>query len=188
MAFTLKVEGIEEISKILSSLEDAAPEVAALALYDGAGVMADAYAQAALSIKSEKFNYRFGNLKRLPSHEEKAAVIGTTGVAKFHKNGSEVETSIGISGAGYVEIAGRKVAVLKIANAINSGTSFMTKQPVFRRAATKTREAASAAIQKKGNEIINGIIDGLKVENGMVYVPTVGKKMSVSQYKKLFKK
>ena len=159
MAMTMKVEGIEEISKILEAIGDAAPEVAALALFDGAGVMADAYAEAALSIKSEKFNYRFGNLKRMPSHEEKAAVVGKTGIARFRKNGSEAETSVGLSGKlGYVTIGGKQKPVRKIAYAINSGTSFMTKQPVFRRAATQTAAAASAAIVAKGNELIEGMV------------------------------
>ena len=158
MALTLKVDGIEEISKTLEALGDAAPEVAARALYVGAGVMADAYAKAALSIKSEKFNYRFGNLKRLPSHEEKAAVIGSTGIAKFDKNGSEVNTAIGISGSGYANIAGKQVAVAKIANAINSGTSFMVKQPVFRKAATQTAARAYAEIQAEADRLFDKII------------------------------
>ena len=85
-------------------------------------------------------------------------MLGKSGIAKFDKNGSEVQTSIGISGAGYVNIAGKQKAVVKIANAINSGTSFMEKQPVFRKASTQTRKSASAAIVAKAEEIISGII------------------------------
>jgi len=156
MAMTMKVTGLEELSRMLESLEDKAPEVAAKALYEGAGIMADAYSQAASSIKAAKFRYAFGGQKRLPSFEEKAAILGKSGIAKFEKNGSEVNTSVGISGKlGYADINGHKVAVRKLVYAINSGTSFMTKQPVFRKAATQARGAASAAIIAKAEDEIN---------------------------------
>lgn len=154
MAMTMKVTGIEELSRKLAALESQAEEVAARALYDGAGVMANAYAEAANNIQAEKFRYVFGGHKRLPSDEEKAALVGKTGIAKFDKNGSEVSTAVGIGSTGYVTIGGKQKAVRKIANAINSGTSFMNKQPVFRKAATQTREAASAAIVAKADQLI----------------------------------
>lgn len=158
MAMTMKVTGLEEISRKLTEAAEKAPEVAARALYDGAGVMADAYTRAAESIKADKFRYAFNGHKRLPSHEEKAAVLGKTGIAKFNRNGSEVETSVGLSGKlGYATIAGKQVAVRKIAYAINSGTSFMEKQPVFRRAATQAKAAASAAIIAKADQLFEEI-------------------------------
>ena len=83
------------------------------------------------------------------------------GIARFNKNGGEVDTIIGISGAsGYVTINGRKKAVRMIARAINSGTSFMHKQPVFRRAKTTSEKAAKAAIVAKAEEMFDKIING----------------------------
>ncbi len=158
MAMTMQVEGIEELSRKLTELGERAEEVAARSLYDGAGVMANAYAQAVNSIQAQPFRYAFGGLQRYPSFEEKDALQGKTGIAKFDKNGSEVNTSIGISGAGYANIAGKQKAVRMIANAVNSGTSFMVKQPVFRRAATQARDAASAAIVAKAEKLIDEII------------------------------
>ena len=160
MAMTMKVDGIEKVSRMLTALGDQAEAVAALSLYDGAGVMADAYSQAVESIHAEKFRYAFGNVKRYPSFEEKAALQGKTGIAKFDKNGTEVNTAVGIKGAGYADIAGKPVAVNKIANAINSGTSFMVKQPVFRQAVSKARGPASAAIVSKAEQLIHTITAG----------------------------
>ena len=157
MAMTMKVDGLDELSRKLSTLGDRAEEVAARALYDGAGVMADAYAQAVDNIHAEQFRYAFGGQKRPPSFEEKAAIQGKTGIARFDKNGTEVNTAVGIKGAGYVTIGGKKKAVRQIANAINSGTSFMQKQPVFRKAATQARGAASAAIVAKAEQLIEEI-------------------------------
>ena len=156
MAMTMKVDGIEELSRKLTDLGDRAEEVAAKALYAGAGVMANAYRNAAASVRAQPFRYAVFK-KRDPSFEEKAAIQGQTGIARFDKNGSEVQTSIGFSGSGYVTIAGKQKAVRKIANAINSGTSFMNKQPVFRKAATQTAPAASAAIVAKAEQLIDEI-------------------------------
>ena len=156
MALTMQVEGIEELSRKLTALGDKAEEVASRALYDGAGVMANAYRNAAASVRAQPFRYAVFK-KRDPSFEEKAAIQGQTGIARFDKNGSEVQTSIGFSGSGYVTIAGKQKAVRKIANAINSGTSFMNKQPVFRKAATQTAPAASAAIVAKAEKLIDEI-------------------------------
>ena len=157
MAMTMQVDGIEELSRMLTDLGDKAEEVAARALYDGAGVMADAYTRAVDSIMVSEMHPP-ENVKRLALVEEKAALLGKTGIAKFDKNGSEVETSVGLSGKlGYVQIMGHKVAVRKLAYAINSGTSFMVKQPVFRRAATQAKEAASAAIVEKAEKLFDEI-------------------------------
>lgn len=157
MAYTMKVNGIEELSQMLNALGEQAEEVASRALYKGAGVMANAYSAAAKSIRTEEFRYAFNGMKRDPSPEEKAALEGKTGIARFDKNGTEVNTAVGFSGAGYVTIGGKRKAVRKIANAINSGTSFMNKQPVFRRAATQARNAASAAILEEADAQIKKI-------------------------------
>ena len=119
--------------------------------------MANAYAEAVDSISTDKFRYAFGGEKRSVSPEEKAALQGKIGIAKFDKNGSEVGTAVGISAGGYVEIAGKKKAVRMLANAINSGTSFLVKQPVFRRAATQARDDASEAIVAKADRLIEEI-------------------------------
>lgn len=154
MAMTMKVEGLDELSAKLSALEERAGEVGAKALYKGAGVMADAYAAAARSVKTAPFRYAVFK-KRDPSPEEAAAIQGRTGIAHFDSNGSEISTSVGLKGSGYVTIAGKSKAVKQIANAINSGTSFMTKQPVFRRAATQTAGKAAAAITAEADRLIN---------------------------------
>ena len=57
------------------------------------------------------------------------------GVARFDKNGTEVNTSVGYRGAGYIDIKGKTKPIPLIVNAINSGTSFMHKQPFIRKAA-----------------------------------------------------
>ena len=159
MAMTISTEGLTEVSEMLAKLGDRAQEVASGALFDGAGVVADAYRRAVESIRTEPFRGKRDH--RLPSPEEKNALIGKTGIAKFSRDGGEVNTVIGISGsAGYADIAGNKRAVRLIARSINSGTSFMQKQPVFRKAVNDSRTAAERAIASRAEKEFEKIIKG----------------------------
>jgi len=160
MGLTMKVQGMDELSEKLSRLGEAAGSIASLSLYKGAGVMADAFTAASKTIRAEKFHYVFNGHKRLPSYEEAAAVQGKIGIARFNKNGTEVDTAVGFGNAGYVEIAGKKKAVRQIANAINSGTSFMDKQPIFRQAVSRTSKAAGAVIVARAEELIHTLTMG----------------------------
>ena len=159
MAMTMKVVGLDDVMNTLARLNKDAEAVAAQSLYEGAGIIADAFASAARSIRTEPFKYK--KKQRLPSPEEKAAIVGKTGIAHFNANGSEVNTLIGVSGAaGYADIGGKPKAVRLIARSINSGTSFMPKQPVFRKAKSASQKTATAAIVKKAETLLDKIING----------------------------
>ncbi len=148
MAMTAKIDGMEEISEMLTRMEEDAPKAAAAGLYDGAGVMAKEIEKGVNGIKTAPFKYASRGGMRAPSPEEQEALRGAIGVAKFDKNGTEVNTSVGFGNAGYADVAGKQRPVALIANAINSGTSFMQKQPFFRRSASAGAKAAETAIIK----------------------------------------
>ena len=134
MAYELKVDGMAEISELLEKMEQAAPAIAAEALYEGAGTMSAEINGAAASIRTGQGSDR--NDARYPTPEEKAAVLSVgAGIAKFNKSGTEVDTSVGYRNAGYINIKGKTKPIPLIVNAINSGTSFMHKQPFIRKAA-----------------------------------------------------
>ena len=153
MPYEMKVDGMAEISEQLEKMAEKAPAVAARALYEGAGIMAGEINRGAAQIKAAPFKYAGAGETRLPSPEEKAIVEqAAAGIAKFDKNGTEVQTSVGFRNAGYAELAGKTVPVPKIVNAINSGTSFMRKQPFVRKAANsgsaKAMQAMKDAIER----------------------------------------
>lgn len=158
MAITMKVEGLDALGEQLAQLGENAGKVASEGLYEGAGIMADEIKSGAEGILTEPFHYTvFGT--RQPSPEEKAAVIAAgVGIAKFDKNGAEVNTSVGYRNAGYATINGKTKPIPQIVNAINSGTSFMQKQPFVRKAAVSGAKKAEAAItrtiEQKFNEIM----------------------------------
>ncbi len=68
-------------------------------------------------------------------------------MAKFRKTGVSVQTSVGYQNAGYASLNGKTKPVPLIANAINSGTSFMQKQPFMRKAFSQSKGPATAAIE-----------------------------------------
>ena len=212
MAIRMKEEGLTEVIKLIYSLDEQAEFVAAMSLYDGAAVMADAVTAEAKTIKTEPFHYAAveGVTYRLPSPEEKKIVTdsGAMGISKFRKRKGAVDTSVGYNGSGYapvnwnhmrssartnyksVSFKGRDVTASStlqwirnqggsakygisatigrgaqnmkpigvIANSINSGTSFMKKQPFVRRAVTKATPKAIQAIISRAESMINSII------------------------------
>lgn len=151
MPFVMEIDGMAEVSEMLTKLEEDAPKIAAKALYEGAGIMADEIKKGAESIRTAPFKYaREGT--RLPSPEEMEIVRQAgVGIAKFNKEGAEVDTSVGYRNAGYATLNGKQKPIPMIVNAINSGTSFMTKQPFVRKAASsggkKAMEAMKTAIE-----------------------------------------
>lgn len=160
MAMTMETVGLDELGRKLADMANRAQEVASGALFDGAGVVADALNAGIKSIRTEPFQYAEPGKTRLPSPQEKAALDRKVGIARFRKNGSEVDTLVGISyDSGYTQIAGKQKSVAVIARSINSGTSFMQKQPVIRRAASQSRGKAEAAIVAKAEQMINEILN-----------------------------
>ena len=149
MAYVMKVNGMEEISEMLTAMEERAPAVASKALYEGAGIMADEIRKGAASIRTAPFKYASNGETRLPSPEELEIVqTAAAGIAKFNKNGTEVDTSVGFRNAGYAKLKGKTVPIPKIVNAINSGTSFMKKQPFVRKAASQATPKALKAMRE----------------------------------------
>ena len=148
MAYKVSTSGMDKLTDMLKKAGEAAHDIAAESLYEGAGVMADAVTQAVDSIATEPFRYAAGGHKRLPSPEEKALLEGAEkGVAHFRDDGGSVQTSVGLNATGYGQINGRTKPIPMIANAINHGTSFMMKQPFYRRAMSQSKGAALSKIE-----------------------------------------
>ena len=158
MAFEMNVDGMVEISELLEQMEQQAPAIAAQALYDGAGIMADEIRKSAASIKTAPFKFASGDQTRLPSPEEKEIVLAAgVGIAKFDKEGTEVDTSVGYRNSGYAELNGKVKPIPQIVNAINSGTSFMKKQPFVRRARNSGSPKAMTAMKAKIEEAFDAM-------------------------------
>lgn len=144
----LKVTGMEEISKQLTQMGEMAQGAAKAALYKGAGILADEIARSIDGIETEAFHRVPEGQQRLPSPEEKALLQrkAAKGIAKFRASGAEVDTIVGMRNSGYGMLVGKRVPVPLIANSINSGTSFMQKQPFMRQALSRCKGKVEKAI------------------------------------------
>ena len=155
MPMSIEVTGLDEMLETVENAGKHAEGIAARALYVGAGIVADAITQAAGGIATETNPPR--DRKRLPTPKEKAELLaaGAAGIAKFNK-GVVVDTVVGYADKGYTA-SGKPVAV--IANAINSGTSFMQKQPFIRKGVNASQAKAQDAINA---EIVRLVDEALK--------------------------
>lgn len=194
MPYVMEIDGMAELSETLNRLDGNAEAVASKALYKGAGIMLNEIYAEICKIKTAPFEYAKDGATRLPSPEEKEILVKHgVGIARFDKNGYEVDTSVGADTDGYVpvgwahmnaaartnyklirgkDVGSMKAKLLKmgkgqnekplavIANAINSGTSFMQKQPYIRKAqksgSPKAMEAMKAVIETEMNKTIEG--------------------------------
>ena len=206
MAMYLTTEGMDEIQRLLTLAGDRAQGVAARALYEGAGIIADEISRGARSIRTQPFKYAANGTQRDPSPEEKEILINNSaaGIAKFDQDGNYVGTSVGYNGSGYAAVnwnhmrsgartnyknlvfkgkahtasstlqwirnqgksekhglskdIGRHAQNSKpvgvIANAINSGTSFMRKQPFIRQAISRSKGRAMKKIEEAIDELV----------------------------------
>lgn len=153
----------DTLTQFFDGLEGGVNGVASAALYKGAGVVADAISGAISGIQTEPYRrVNEGDPKRKPSPEEKAVLgQGHFGIAKFRKGGAEVTTSIGMGNSGYGSLgrSGKSVPVPVIARSIDSGTSFMQKQPFLRKALNTAGKEALAVIEAEIDSRFQSIID-----------------------------
>ena len=162
---SMQITGLDELSDKLTLAGNAAQGIAKASLYEGAGVMADAMHASLNQIKTEPFRYvPEGGEKRLPSPQEKAAVLASRfGVAKHSGSGAEVNTVVGLTGSGYVEMqfkhGSRRVAAAELLRAIQSGTSFMRPQPIVRKAINGAKARATAKIAAEGEARLKKIFN-----------------------------
>lgn len=156
MPGSMHTDGTEELAAMLGKLGESAYKVGRAALYEGARVVADAYTAAVdrIAVSARRWHNEPGG--RLPTKEERDAIH--IGIAEFRGDGGpEVNTIVGVND-GYTTVNGRKKATKLIARSINSGTSFMKKQPVFRKAASSSRTEAQAAMIRKADKMIEELV------------------------------
>ena len=192
MAYRSVTEGMEELSRALDSLGNAAQGVASVGLFEAAGVYADEVSRAVdgIAVSPYKYASRKRGETRDPSPEERAMLqgAGAAGIAKFKKTGVSVNTRVGFNNAGYAPAPwatkrhkgrttykwnGKEVnhasksregadvkPIPMIANAINSGTGFMRKQPFFRKAVSRAKGNAEAAFDAAATAALDKLAQG----------------------------
>lgn len=156
--------GIDDYIAALERLDSQADETIEAAVYVGAGIIAD-------SIKAELQRLpidegpnglpRFGtpgNQLNGISRRQKADLINSMGIAPIQRFRADINTKIGWDGYGSVKTKAHPQGVpnVLLMRSIESGTSFMKKNPVVRKSVNKTRRNAEEAIKNTINNKIEG--------------------------------
>ena len=154
----LNSNGINEYLQTLNRLGADIEKVAKRAVYEGAGVIADA-------VKKEIDSIQTGGpseYEKKRRETQKKGLKEGLGIAAMHKDGDRIHTRVGFDG--YNDIKTKKYPKGQpnqmIARMFNSGTSFMRKQPFFERAVRASKKEAQQVMVKVAEEKMEEMING----------------------------
>lgn len=150
----IKVEGMEEFIELLIATDKQTEKMISKSIYPGAKIVADvckSYLETHI-ITSEG---RHTTKQHYPSKKQKQGLIDSMGIAKMmRKEGGVFDVKLGFDG--YNEVKTKKYPNgqpnAMIARSINSGSSYMRRQPFMDMTIRVSKDRAEAAIEKKFNE------------------------------------
>lgn len=142
---TIKLTGAEELIAKLERLTNHSRGVCKMALWEGGKVVGDAIKSSLNDIPVQDHFVPKGTMRTGVTSEDKEKIINSFGLSKM-RGGGTYSTKAGFN-------AGSKI------RAVESGTSYMTKHPVVRRAINSSKAAAVSAIRQKFIEEINKLMN-----------------------------
>lgn len=153
MKMDLKTSGLDETLAMLEKVTNI-EDVQKVAIYKGAGVVADIMRD---EVRTLKTSDNYARLKmRYCYPEDKQALLDGLGVAGMKSDGDSVNTKVGFDGY-FTGKNGDKIPLPMVANSINAGTSFMYKQPFIQKTMSKANKKAVAEMQDALDEQIDKI-------------------------------
>lgn len=166
----MTVTGLDEFEAKLSKLSNGGTVKAAkMAVYDGAEVLVDKVRENCEQLQTisnvEALQRYKKGLPAILTKEQKAGLLNSLGVAPMQSFSNEINTRIGFDGVGgdrgYNEITTKRwprgQPNVMIARAVESGTSFMEKQPFVRRAVTSVKSKAQNKMKETFEREIENI-------------------------------
>lgn len=144
---TIKMTGAEEVISRLEKLTNHSRGICKMALWEGGKVVGDAIKSSLSDIPVQDHFVPNGTMRTGVTQEEKDKIIAAFGLSKMRGNGS-YSTKAGFN-------AGTKI------RAVESGTSYMQKHPVVRRAINQSKGRAESAIKAKFEEEVMKIMLGV---------------------------
>lgn len=155
-------EGIDDYISKLSKLYDDTEEIEGAAIYEGAATTIRYVIQGIDTIMTD--DRRYGtpeNPLNGPTAYEKEGLYRSVGIAKARHDGFFYNVKIGFDGYDMIETKtwpnGRPYSM--IARSIESGTSWMKKQPFMRKAEQAARKPCEEAMKKAIDEQVDKIFN-----------------------------
>lgn len=135
--------GLDDLVAELDGLAQHLKGIGKYALYDGAGLMADAVKEAAGSLPYKG--------------STKAQIQAAVGIVKFRDTGDGSSTSVGFDGYFSGGKDGKGFPIPFFVREVEGGTSKIPAHPFVRKAANATKASAEAAILAAADEKIKQI-------------------------------
>lgn len=136
----MSIKGLDEFIEKLEAAGRRPESIVKMALFEGAGVVADAIRAGVSGIPTSENKRR---PKQGVTADEKAGLLNGIGISHMRTEDETVNVVIGFNGT---NAEGHKNTT--IMRRLESGTSYQSKYPVVRPAVNRSRKAAQAAMQK----------------------------------------
>lgn len=122
------------------------------AIYDGAKIVADACKDALWTLPVDDTPYRLDMRKGIRANE-RIDLIDSMGIAKLQNDNDYLNVKVGFDGYNRYDTANQVIA-----RSIESGTSFLPKFGVLRKATKNSKKACEAAMQARLDQELNNIM------------------------------
>lgn len=157
---TFKFEGVDELISQYKRLESNTTDMIGRSIYDGAGVVMQAVKSAVEGINTDE---RYGTSEEPvmgPTSIQKWGLIHGLGIAKMRQDGTFWNVKIGFDGYNRVKTKTwpNGQPNMMVARSIESGTSWMTKQPFMRKAEQGSRARCEAVMSETIDKEIQKLI------------------------------
>lgn len=152
-------KGLDEYIATLGNLEFKAPQAIGKAIYKGADIVADQVRKniEALPVSESKSGSQG---RRNPTQVEKDGLLAGLGIAKKQNDGGYINVKIGMDGynADVTEKYPKGKPNAMIARSVESGTTFMRRNPFISKAVRTSKVAAEAAMAAELDNQISQIM------------------------------
>lgn len=148
---TIKIQGFEDYEGLLRNLEQNADDIVKAGIYEGAKVVAD-------SVKRQINGIRFAGPSDYETRRREKQIKGlreSMGISSMRNDNGFINVKIGFDG--YNELGQANAMIARI---FESGTSFSSKQPFFKRAINQSRKACKEKMVSEIDKRIAAIKEG----------------------------
>lgn len=144
-----KFEGIDKYIAELDKLEANTDEIIGKAVYEGAGLVADAARRALQDIETDDDYHPEGEMRKGPTTEEKEALEASFGISRMRDDNGYIHVKIGFHGRNPSGLNNSGMARM-----VESGSSFMKKQPFITKAVNAKKKQCEEVMRKTLDEEI----------------------------------
>ena len=156
----MKFQGLEEYENRLLKLEKLSKEMIGEAVYDGAGIVADAVKSAISQIPIDERHVKPGEMLNGITKKQKAGLIDGFGIAPMKDENGYLHVKLGFAGYNSVVTKnypnGQPNSI--IARSVNSGSSFRQRNPFVDNAVKSAKSQAEQAMIKKFDEKLKDVM------------------------------